>query len=234
MSLHLQVQVDFESYRVQAEERDRGVEAELRRDYEEKLQALGLERQETQAQLNTAHDESLRLGRELETAGEAAQCLEVQCDELRRKGEEERGKGKEEETERMRLLSEEVKTLRKGKERAEEERERAGREEREKWETRVKEVTEEKEELKRSMEEARREERRQWEEREEEEKRGMSTVLRERVRKAEGELEDSLKRLNESKRHAAKLQDRIQVLTLTGQNTGTHPNPNRTEYRYSP
>nr|XP_046193449.1 protein FAM184A-like [Oncorhynchus gorbuscha] len=120
-----QVQVDFESYRVQAEERDRGVEAELRRDYEEKLQALGLERQETQAQLNTAHDESLRLGRELETAGEAAQCLGVQCDELRRKGEEERGKGKEEETERMRLLSEEVKTLRKGKERAEEERERA-------------------------------------------------------------------------------------------------------------
>ncbi|XP_070971697.1 protein FAM184B isoform X3 [Oncorhynchus clarkii lewisi] len=233
-----QVQVDFESYRVQAEERDRGVEAELRRDYEEKLQALGLERQETQAQLNSAHDESLRLGKELETAGEAAQCLEVQCDELRRKGEEERGKGKEEETERMRLLSEEVKTLRKGKERAEEERERAGREEtekwereraeredreewereravreeREKWETRVKEVTEEKEELKRSMEEARREERRQWEEREEEEKRGMSTVLRERVRKAEGELEDSLQRLNESKRHAAKLQDRIQDL----------------------
>ncbi|XP_042173501.1 trichohyalin-like [Oncorhynchus tshawytscha] len=156
------VQVEFESYRVQAEERDRGVEAELRRDYEEKLQALGLERQETQAQLNTAHDESLRLGRELETAGEAAQCLE--------------------------------------------------------------EVTEEKEELKRSMEEARREERRQWEEREEEEKRGMSTVLRERVRKAEGEMEGSLQRLNESKRHAVKLQDRIQVLTLTGQNTGTHPN----------
>ncbi|XP_031670472.1 trichohyalin [Oncorhynchus kisutch] len=192
-----QVQVDFESYRVQAEERDRGVEAELRRDYEEKLQVLGLERQETQAQLNTAHDESLRLGRELETAGEAAQCLEVQCDELRRKGEE-RGKGKEKEMERMRLLSEEVKTLRKGKERAEEERER--------------EVTEEKEELKRSMEEARREERRQWEEREEEEKRGMSTVLRERVRKAEGEMEGSLQRLNESKRHAAKLQDRIQDL----------------------
>ncbi|XP_055768756.1 protein FAM184B isoform X2 [Salvelinus fontinalis] len=262
-----QVQADFENYRVQAEERDRGVEAELRRDYEEKLQALELERQEAQTQLNTAHDESLRLGRELETAGEAAQCLEVQCDELRRKGEEERGKGKEEETERMLLLSEEVKTLRKGKEQAEEERERAVREEREravreereewereravreereravreerekwereravreerekwereravreereKWERRMKEVTEEKEELKRSMEEACREERRQWEEREEVEKRGMSTVLRERVRKAEGEMEGSLQRLNESKRHAAKLQDRIQDL----------------------
>ncbi|XP_029601188.1 trichohyalin, partial [Salmo trutta] len=200
-----QVQGDFENYRVQVEERDRGVEAELRRDYEEKLQALELERQEARARLNTAHDESLRLGRELETAGESAHCLEVQCDELRRKGEEERGRGKEEETERMRLLSEEVKTLRKGKEQAEEERERAVREE-------MKEVTEEKEEEKRSMEEACREERRQWEAREEEEKRGMSTVLRERVRKAEGDMEGSLQRLNESKRHAAKLQDRIQDL----------------------
>nr|XP_046189283.1 trichohyalin-like [Oncorhynchus gorbuscha] len=133
------VQVDFESYRVQAEERDRGVEAELRRDYEEKLQALGLERQETQAQLNTAHDESLRLGRELETAGRLRSAWGFN-------------------------------------------------------------------------EEARREERRQWEQREEEEKRGMSTVLRERVRKAEGEMEGSLQRLNESKRHAAKLQDRIQDL----------------------
>ncbi|XP_028974033.2 protein FAM184B isoform X2 [Esox lucius] len=201
-----QVQADFESYRGQAEERDRGVEADLRRGYEEKIQALELKRQEAQAQLIVAQDESLQLRGELERAMEAARNLELQCEELRSKGEEE-GK-KEEEMERMQVLSEEVKTLREEKE----EREGAMKEEREKWERRLKEVREEKDDLRRSMELARRQERQQWEEREEEERRGLSTVLRERVRKAEGEVEGSLQRLNDSKRHAAKLQERIQDL----------------------
>ncbi|KAJ8000445.1 hypothetical protein DPEC_G00180200 [Dallia pectoralis] len=194
------VQADLESYRGQAEERDRGIEEDLRRGYEEKIQALEVERQEAQAKLLVAQDESLLLGGDLKKAMEATRILELQCEELRSKE-----RKKEEEKERMRVLSEEVKTLR-------EEKEEAMKEERDKWERRLKEVMEEKNELKRSMELARRQERQQWEEREEEERRGLSTVLRERVRKAEGEVEGSLQRLNDSKRHSAKLQERVQDL----------------------
>lgn len=56
-----------------------------------------------------------------------------------------------------------------------------------------------------------REERQRWEEREEEEKKGMHSALRERVKRAEAEVESHLERLAESKRNTVKLQERIQV-----------------------
>ncbi|KAL1023963.1 hypothetical protein UPYG_G00049610 [Umbra pygmaea] len=206
-----QVRAEFESYRIQAEERDLGIEADLMRGYEQKIQGLELERQEAQLQLTTAQDENLRLGGELEKAREAAQSLELQCEDLRRKTEEEQGK-EEEETERVRLLLEEMKSLREEKERAEEEKEGAVREMTERWEQRLKEVREQTEQQRLSMELACREERQQWEEREEQEKRGRNTALKERARRAEEDAEDSLQRLNDCKRHTAKLQDRIQDL----------------------
>ncbi|XP_062334481.1 protein FAM184B [Osmerus eperlanus] len=234
-----QVQADFDSYRAQAEERERGAEAELRRVYEEKLQDAEAERQEAQSKVIAAQEEGLRLGAELEKGGEQTRCLEAQCEELRRTLEEERRKGIEErhrgeeerkqrdeerkkgeeekrtgekEMEKSLLLSQEVEALRKEKECADEERKKAAREEREGWERRTREMEEEMAQMRKRMEEARREERRQWEEREEEEKRGMHTALRERVRRAEEEVETQLQRLMESKRQAVKLQEKIQDL----------------------
>lgn len=57
--------------------------------------------------------------------------------------------------------------------------------------------------------------RRRWEEREEEEKKGMHSALRERVKRAEAEVESHLERLAEGKRNTVKLQERIQVHTHT-------------------
>ncbi|XP_029914086.1 protein FAM184B [Myripristis murdjan] len=214
-----QVQADFESFRAQAEERERETVAELRKGYEEKLQAAVEKLQEAKAQLSAAQDESLQLGEELEKAGEQVQELDAQCEQLRKAAEEEEKKKEEERTpeekddfEGGKALLEEVKALKEGREQAEEEKRKAVKEERDGWERKMNALREEKEEMRKRMEAERREERRRWEEREEEEKKGMHSALRERVKRAEAEVESHLERLDESKRNTLKLQERIQDL----------------------
>ncbi|KAK9540185.1 hypothetical protein VZT92_002654 [Zoarces viviparus] len=227
-----QVQVDFECFRIQSVERERETEVELRKQFEERLQAAEEELQEAKAHIGDAQEENLQLSKELEKAGEQILELDAKCeglqkasDEERRRKEEQRQREDEENkreeqrltedreySEKVRALSEELKALREEGDRAEEERGRAGREERERWEQRVTDLNEEREDMRRGMEADWREERRRWEEREEEEKRGMHSALRERVKRAEAEVEVHLERLSEGKRNTVKLQERIQDL----------------------
>ncbi|XP_071779377.2 LOW QUALITY PROTEIN: protein FAM184B [Centroberyx gerrardi] len=228
-----QVQADFESFRYQVEAREREAEAELRKGFEERLQAAEEELQEAKTQLSAAQDESLRLGEELDKAGEQVQELDAQCEQLReaaeeerkrgederKRGEEEKKKGEEErkteereDLERVKALLEEVSALKEERDRAEEEKRKAVKEERDGWERKMSALTEEKEGMRKRMEAERREERRRWEEREEEEKKGMHSALRERVKRAEAEVESHLERLDEGKRSTLKLQERIQDL----------------------
>ncbi|XP_030207059.1 protein FAM184B isoform X1 [Gadus morhua] len=221
-----QMQADFECFRAQREERERESEGELRKEFEEKLRLADEELQAARTQLGSARDESQRLGRDLQAAGERVRELEARCDQLHRaEGErkseeeeekahaqEERRKEEREDSERLDALAGEVRALTEEKERAEAEKRRAVREEKEAWETRVNALNEEKDEVRRRVEAERREERRRWEEREEEEKKGMHSALRERVKRAEAEAEGHLERLGEGKRGALKLQERIQDL----------------------
>nr|XP_046269806.1 protein FAM184B isoform X2 [Scatophagus argus] len=214
-----QVQADFEYFRIQAEERERETEAELRKEFEERLQAAEEELQEAKAQISDAQEESLRLSKELEKAGMQIQNLDAKCEELQ-KADEDRKKEEEVEGEtegredlgKVKMLLEEVKALKEERDREEEERRRAVKEEREKWEQKMNDLKEEKEEMRKRMETEWREEQQRWEEREEEEKKGMHSALRERVKRAEAEVESHLERLAESKRNTMKLQERIQDL----------------------
>ncbi|XP_065815331.1 protein FAM184B isoform X1 [Labrus bergylta] len=215
-----QVQADFECFRIHMGERERETEAELRKEFEERLQFAEEELQEVKAQMSDAQEESDRLSKELEKAEEQIQELEAKCEELqetadvgrRSEGEEKQKEEKEADLKRVKALLEEVRELKEERDRAEAERWRAQKEEREQWERRMSDLTEESEETRRRMEAEWREERRRWEEREEEEKKGMHSALRERVKRAEAEAESHLERLAESKRNAVKLQERIQDL----------------------
>ncbi|KAG7485047.1 hypothetical protein JOB18_002123 [Solea senegalensis] len=228
-----QVQADFECFRIQAEERERETEVELRKHFKDRLQAAEGELHEAKAQITAAQEESLRLSEELEKAEEQIQRLDAKCEELqktadkekkrqeeerqredkeKKKEEEERQTEQREDLERVKALLEEVKTLKEESARAEEKLRRAVKEEREQWEHKVMDLNEEKEDMRKKMEAEWREERQRWEEREEEEKKGMHSALRERVKRAEAEVESHLERLAESKRSAVKLQERIQDL----------------------
>ncbi|XP_068606864.1 protein FAM184B isoform X2 [Brachionichthys hirsutus] len=215
-----QVQANFECFRIQVEERERETEVELRKEFKERLQTAEEELQEAKAQISDAQEESLHLSKELEKAGEQIQELDAKCEELQKAFDEERRREdemrkKEEEREaeereslgRVKALSEEVKALKAERERAEEEERRAVKEERDLWEQRVNDLNEEKEETRKRMEAEWREEQQRWEAREEEEKKGMHSALRERVK-----VESHLERLAESKRSSVKLKERIQDL----------------------
>ncbi|KAK1886040.1 Protein FAM184B [Dissostichus eleginoides] len=193
-SLHEQqragVQADFECFRIQAEERGRETEAELRKKFEERLQAAEEELQEAKAHISDAQEESLRLGKELEKTMEQIQEMGAKCEALQKAADEERQREEEqrqrkdednkkerqtekrEDSERMKALLAEVKVLRDQSVRADEEKRRAVKEEREQWE---------------------------------------QNALRERVKRAEAEVESHLERLAESKRNTVKLQERIQA-----------------------
>ncbi|XP_034394277.1 protein FAM184B [Cyclopterus lumpus] len=228
-----QVQANFKCFRIQSEERERDTGAELRKEFEERLQAAEEELQEAKAHIGDAQEENLRLKKELQKAGEQIHGLDAKCEDLQKAADEDRrreeerrqradeeGKREEEErqteeredSEKVRALSEELKAMREEGERAEEERGRAAREERERWEQRVSDLNEEREDMRRGMEAEWREERRRREEREEEEKRGMHSALRERVKRAEAEAAGHLERLAEGKRSTVKVQERIQDL----------------------
>ncbi|KAJ3614444.1 hypothetical protein NHX12_018017 [Muraenolepis orangiensis] len=202
-----QMQADFECFRAQREERERETEVELRKEFAEKLQTAEEELQSARTQLGSAHDESLRLGQELQKAGEQLRELETKYDQLHRaegerkseeeeegeekvNAQEERRKEEREEQERLHALVEEVRALKEEKERAGEEKRNAVREEKEGWERKVNALNEESDQARRRIEAERREERRKWEERDEEEKKGMHSALRERVKRAEAEVED--------------------------------------------
>ncbi|XP_034544025.1 protein FAM184B isoform X2 [Notolabrus celidotus] len=221
-----QVQADFECFRIHVEERERETEAELRKVFEERLQAAEEELQEVKAQMGDAQEENLRLNKDFEKAGEQIKELEVKCEELQTVAEEERQReveekkkeeverrtGEREDLERVKVLLEQVKELKEERDRAEVERRRAEKEEQEQWEQKISDLNEEKEEMRKKMEAEWREERQRWEEREEEEKKGMHSALRERVKRAEAEVESHLERFAESKRNTIKLQERIQDL----------------------
>ncbi|CAN9510406.1 unnamed protein product [Ophioblennius macclurei] len=230
-----QVQADFECFRIQAEERERETEAELRKEFEEKLQATEDELREAKAHVSAAQEESLRLSEELEKARGHVMEADAKCEELQKVADEEKQKKEDErqrenedrkkreeeedrkteqreDLERVRALSEEVQALREERERAEEEKRRAVRDERERWEEKLNDLNEENEDMRKKIEAEWREERQRWEEREEEEKKGMHSALRERVKRAEAEVEGHLERLSESKRSTMKLQERIQDL----------------------
>uniref|UniRef100_A0A3Q2T0Q3 Family with sequence similarity 184 member B n=1 Tax=Fundulus heteroclitus TaxID=8078 RepID=A0A3Q2T0Q3_FUNHE len=223
-----QVQADFEFFRIHAEERERETEAELRREFQEKLRAAEEGLLEAQAEIIAAQEETLRLSKEMENAGEQIRELSDKCEELqkmvereekRKQEEEEREKQEEarraekhDDVERVKALLEELQALKEERERAEEEKRRAVKEEREHWERKVNDLHEEREQMRKKIEAEWREERQRWEEREEEEKKGMHSALRERVKRAEAEVEGHLERLAESKRNTVKLQERIQDL----------------------
>ncbi|KAK0151557.1 Protein FAM184B [Merluccius polli] len=221
-----QMQADFECFRAQREERERETEVDLRKEFEEKLQAAEEELQSARAQMGSAQDESLRLGQELQKAAERIQELETKCDQLHRaegerkseeeeekvNAQEERRKEEREDLERLNALAAEVRALKEEKEQAEEEKRKAVREEKEGWEKKMNALNEENDEVRRRIEAERRDERRKWEERDEEEKKGMHSAMRERVKRAEAEVEAHLERLDESKRSTLKLQERIQDL----------------------
>ncbi|XP_057699500.1 protein FAM184B isoform X5 [Corythoichthys intestinalis] len=211
--VRVHVQADFEFFRMQSEERERETEAELRRDFEERLQAAEEDLQEARSQISTAQQENLRLSKELEEAEEMVKDLSdkrelrqrVSGDEKNETEEkvEDEGEEAEQESERVKLLLEEVNIMKEERDQSEEER----RQEREQWEQKTKLLEEEKEEMRKKIEEQRR-----WEEKEEEEKKGMHSALRERVKRAEAEVESHLERQAESKRNTVKLQERIQNL----------------------
>ncbi|XP_032419608.1 protein FAM184B isoform X3 [Xiphophorus hellerii] len=218
-----QVQADFEFFRIQTEERERETEAELRKEFQEKLRAAEEGLLEAKADLSAAQDESLRLSKDLKAAGEQFQDLYAKCEELQKMADEDKTrkedreredeeKEKQEDLERVKVLLEELRVLKEERERAEEEKRRAVREEREQWEQKVNDLHEENEQMRKKTEAEWREERQRWEEREEEEKKGMHSALRERVKRAEAEVEGHLERLSESKRNTVKLQERIQDL----------------------
>ncbi|XP_054635022.1 protein FAM184B isoform X2 [Dunckerocampus dactyliophorus] len=218
-----QVQADFECFRMQSEERERETEAELRRDFEERLQAAEEDLQEARSHISTTQEENQRLSKELEAAGESIQELSNKCEVLQRSAKKESEEEEEEEEEEVRRtknevsqrvkgLLEEVNMLKEERHQREEESRRAVEEEKEQWEQKMKQLEEEKETMRKKMEAEWREEQRKWEEREEEEKKGMHSALRERVKRAEAEVESHLERLAESTRNTVKLQERIQNL----------------------
>nr|XP_057938648.1 protein FAM184B isoform X2 [Doryrhamphus excisus] len=213
-----QVQADFECFRMHSEERERETEAELRRDFEDRLQAAEEDLQEARSHISTAQEENKRLSKELEEAEERIQELSNKCEVLQRDAKEEKEEDKDEDeakrtknevSQRVKGLLEEVNMLKEEKHQREEENRRAAEEEKEQWEQKIEE---EKETLRKKMEAEWREEQRKWEEREEEEKKGMHSALRERVKRAEAEVESHLERLAESTRNTVKLQERIQNL----------------------
>ncbi|XP_008315150.1 protein FAM184B isoform X2 [Cynoglossus semilaevis] len=227
-----QVQADFECFRIQAEESQRETEVELRKHFEDQLQATGEKLQEAKTQICASQEESLRLSKELERAEEQIQRLGAKCEELQnaadkeKKRQEERRQIEEEERrreedkhgehledlEKVTALLEEVETLKDEVAAAEEKQWRLVKEEREKWEEKMNTLLEEKEDMRKKMDAEWREERQRWEERGEEEKKGLHSALRERVKRAEAEVESQLERLSESKRDTVKLQERIQDL----------------------
>uniref|UniRef100_A0A096M779 Family with sequence similarity 184 member B n=1 Tax=Poecilia formosa TaxID=48698 RepID=A0A096M779_POEFO len=163
--LHLHHSYYFEFFRIQAEERERETEAELRKEFQEKLRAAEEGLLEAKADLSAAQDESLRLSKDLMTAGEQIQELYAKCEELQKLADED----KQEDLERVKALL---------------------REEREQWEQKVNDLHEENEQMRKKM----------------------HSALRERVKRAEAEVEGHLERLSESKRNTVKLQERIQDL----------------------
>ncbi|XP_061685642.1 protein FAM184B isoform X2 [Syngnathoides biaculeatus] len=209
-----QVQADFEFFRMQSEERGRETEAELRRDFEERLRFAREELREAESRIDAAREENLRLGKELERAEETVRDLSdgrepagrsLRDDEKK----ETRQKAEDEESESVKKLREEVNVMKEETDRREEAQRRAADEERERWERRLRD---EKEEMRKEMEAEWREEQRRREQREDEEKKGMHSALKERVKKAEAEVESHLERQAERKRNALKLQERIQNL----------------------
>ncbi|XP_019732272.1 protein FAM184B isoform X4 [Hippocampus comes] len=217
-----QVQADFEFFRMQSEERERETEAELRRDFEERLQAAEEELGGARSKISAAQEENLRLSKQLEEAEEMIQDLSTKRELRQRLGEDEKngteekneheGKKREEESERVKGLLEELKMMKEERDRREEERRQAADAEREQWQQKLSRLEEEKEEMRKTIEAEWREEQRRWEEKEEEEKKGMHSALRERVKRAEAEVESHLERQAESKRNTVKLQERIQNL----------------------
>ncbi|XP_063075649.1 protein FAM184B isoform X2 [Engraulis encrasicolus] len=222
-----QAQAEFEVFRLQVEERDlRSQEehaerlalltqeaAELRRDLETRLHSLEEERDLARSQLEQAREESHAL---------AQQCQELQRDreedkknaeEERKKMAEEEGKRAVEENERRVLaLAEELRLLKEEREGWEEEKRRVEDE----WERRMREVRETHEQeqaaTKRSLQQNLSEQISQWQQKEQENRKSQHAVLQQRLRKIEGDLEISEQRLNESKRHCQKLQDKIEYL----------------------
>ncbi|MEQ2202164.1 hypothetical protein XENOCAPTIV_025838, partial [Xenoophorus captivus] len=69
------VQADFEFFRLQVEERERETEAELRKEFQEKLRAAENGLLEAKAEISATQEESLRLGKELENTMEQIQEL---------------------------------------------------------------------------------------------------------------------------------------------------------------
>ncbi|XP_053713626.1 trichohyalin-like isoform X1 [Synchiropus splendidus] len=217
-----QVQADFECFRIQAEERERETESELRKEFSERLQAAEEELRSSRSQISAAQEESLRLSAELKKAEEKIQELDAKCDE-RQKDDDDGDEWRETEQRRLRdneqenqvhleRLLEEIQMLKEERREAEEKRRNEVREEEERWEQKFNDMNEEREQMRKRMEADWRDERQRWEEREEEEKKGMHSALRERVKRAEAEAEGHLERLAENKRNMVKLQERIQDL----------------------
>ncbi|XP_077460794.1 protein FAM184B isoform X2 [Stigmatopora argus] len=209
-----QVHADFEFFRMQSEERERETEAELRQDFEERLQTAQEDLQEARSQISTAQQENLRLSKELEEAEETIKDLNDKRELRQRVSGDEKNLVTEEnvdeeaekamaDLESVKGLLEEVNIMKEERDR----RELETRHERENWEQKMNLLVGEKEEMSKKIEEQRR-----WEEKEEEEKKGMHSALRERVKRAEAELESHLEKQAESKRSTVKLQERIQNL----------------------
>ncbi|XP_062376521.1 protein FAM184B [Sardina pilchardus] len=187
---------------------------ELRRDLEARVQSLEEERGRAHKQLEEAREESRALAQQCqELRREREEDRRREEDEERRRTAEEEGKRAAEESERQaRALADELRQLREERQGWEEERRKAEEE----WERRLREVREahEKEQAatKRSLQQNLSEQISQWQQKEQENRKSQHALLQQRLRKIEGELEINEQRLNESKRHCQKLQDKIEDL----------------------
>ncbi|KAG7458745.1 hypothetical protein MATL_G00223860 [Megalops atlanticus] len=212
LRLKAELQADFEAYRQQVEERALRAEREhservlavseealdARRDLEGRLQ--GLDRLTEQLE-----QEKERAVAELERAREETRGLREECEELRRSAADERGRLEEACQDRSHALRAELEALR---------QEKAGLEEA--FERRLSELKEahreEQEALRRTLQQSLADSLAQWKQRELEQQQSQQAALRERLARTEAELEAGAQRLNETKRHCLKAQERIQDL----------------------
>ncbi|XP_036372506.1 protein FAM184B [Megalops cyprinoides] len=214
LRLKAELQADFEAYRQQVDERALRAEREhservlavseealdTRRDLESRLQ--GLDRLTEQL-----GQEKERAAAELERAREESRGLREECEELRRSAAGERGRLEEACQDQSHALRAELEALREKKASLEEAFERTLRE--------LKEAHgEEQEALRRSLQQSLADSLAQWKQRELEQQQSQQAALQERLARTEAELEAGVQRLNETKRHCLKAQERIQDLEV--------------------
>lgn len=186
----------------------------------------------------------------LQQIQEGKKCLEEECNHLRqimeentkreedtkRREEEERkkeGEEKRRDLEERKKVEEEwekrLLTLRYALKTLEEERKRLEEQwgiEKEQWKNRMeaieKERREEQEAARKALQQSLTEHINQWQQREQENCKFQNSVVQQRLKKAEAELEIQEERLIECNRHSSKLQARIEVVKHTYTHTQTH------------